>query len=73
MSARAPRTIADVRNHPDVRDYWREGNGHWATLRPGLYCTHSGAHMCHEPTVAMLCRAIMDAAPCDCGEPECAT
>jgi hypothetical protein len=42
------------------------GEGIWAYLKPGWFCTAADSHACHEYTVENLTKAIKWAEPCHC-------
>ncbi len=66
---RKPRTLTELRAHPEVEDVWDEGLcGWWLEARPGFTSPGSGCHVFHEDTVRDLCREFNGREPCACEE-----
>jgi len=60
--------VIDFRDERRPGEVAEDGNGLWAYLKPGLRCSLSDTHICHEYTVADLARAVKWAEPCNCNE-----
>ena len=62
----APRAWRQFASHPNVAEAWRDSDGYWVVLRPGLRCGLADSHTMHEMTVAHLREAWACQETCDC-------